>query len=119
MFCSGWAGLGFLLRLPDYLHARLPDCLPGRADRLLNAGAAAVAAAPLGQQRRQLHEEYTAVRRKLLDHLLQQAAAMCQQGMRGWAQNVPAGGGSARARPSRMGPSPQSGHTCGKGLLTC
>lgn len=50
------------------------------ADRLLNAGAAAVAAAPPGQQRRQLHDEYAALREKLLRHLLRQAAALCDTG---------------------------------------
>ncbi len=37
------------------------------------------AAAP-GQQRRQLHDEYAALREKLLRHLLRQAATLCETG---------------------------------------
>ena len=39
-----------------------------------------MAAAPLGSQRRALHEEYAAVRDQLLAHLLRQAAALYEQG---------------------------------------
>ncbi len=45
-------------------------------DRLLNAWAAAVAAAAPGQQRRQLHHMYSAVKGRLLAALLEQAEAL-------------------------------------------
>jgi hypothetical protein len=50
------------------------------ADRLLNGCAAAVAAAPVGQQRRLLHQGYAALRERLLAHLLQQAYDLCLHG---------------------------------------
>ena len=49
-------------------------------DRLLNACAAAVAAAPVGQHRRLLHQAYAALRERLLAHLLQQAYVLCLHG---------------------------------------
>lgn len=45
-------------------------------DRLLNAWAAAVAAAAPGQQRRQLHEVYSEAKSRLLSSLLRQALAL-------------------------------------------
>lgn len=45
-------------------------------DRLLNAWAAAVAAAAPGQQRRQLHKAYSAAKGRLLAALLEQAQAL-------------------------------------------
>ncbi|KAI7845496.1 hypothetical protein COHA_001042 [Chlorella ohadii] len=71
-------------RLQPLLEREAPQLLQASVqllfnitDRLLNAGAAAVTAAAPGQQRRQLHDEYAALREKLLRHLLRQAAALC------------------------------------------
>jgi hypothetical protein len=50
-----------------------PLAPPPQADRLLNAHAAALAAAPPGGQRAALHGEYAAARDAVLGELLQQS----------------------------------------------
>ncbi|EFN51801.1 expressed protein, partial [Chlorella variabilis] len=84
------AGLQMLAEACCRLHPRLVLEAPQQispcvlllfelTDRLLNACAAAVTAAPIGRQRQQLHIEYAAARDQLLEQLLEQALALSQE----------------------------------------
>lgn len=65
-----------LLEAPPQVHQENRILALELTDRLLNAWAAAVAAAAPGQQRRQLHRAYSSVKGQLLGWLLQQAQGL-------------------------------------------
>lgn len=72
-------------------------------DRLLNAWAAAMAAAAPGQQRRQLHQAYSSVKSRLLEALLEQAQVLGlgQPGEMGESRFVTCYGSSCLCAPAK------------------